>query len=432
MAELSRGTNVVLASSGPVVVTLAWNDAPSNVDVSCFIVGVDGKVPDDSYMVFYNQSVALGGAVSLSSQDGRGTRFDIELDGLPAAVHKCVFTATLDGAGTFAAVSGLVLEAKVAGAAGATYRVEQAADERALIVAELYRHHTGWKLRAVGQGFNGGLEPLAKAHGVTVEEAPPAQATAAPPVAAPVPAAAPTPEPATVSAGPQVALTRIDLLKREVKVSLEKKNMAKVVLRVGAVIDASGSMSQLYLRGTVQRAFERALAVAACVDDDASMDVWFFGSRSMRAKSVTERDFKGYVERTYPAPRLFGGLGCGNNEPVVMADVIRFYVQDQPRSKLPCFIIFFSDGGICADKKIAQLLIESATLPIFWQFVGIGNADYGVLRKLDTLPGRALDNAAFFALDDLDQVPDAELYDRLLSGVSGWLKEGRQKGILQV
>ncbi|WP_240758355.1 VWA domain-containing protein [Lysinibacillus sp. SGAir0095] len=66
---------------------------------------------------------------------------------------------------------------------------------------------------------------------------------------------------------------------------------------------------------------------------------------------------------------------------------------------------------------------------IFWQFVGIGNAKYGVLERLDTLSGRVVDNANFFALDDLDKVSDEELYNRVFKEFPLWLREARRFGI---
>ncbi len=50
---------------------------------------------------------------------------------------------------------------------------------------------------------------------------------------------------------------------------------------------------------------------------------------------------------------------------------------------------------------------------------------------MDDLRGRVVDNADFFALDDIDSVTDAELYDRLLNEFPGWLKQVRAKGILR-
>ena len=45
---------------------------------------------------------------------------------------------------------------------------EEASTNTALIFGEIYRHGNEWKFRAVGQGYNGGLGPLAKNYGVNV------------------------------------------------------------------------------------------------------------------------------------------------------------------------------------------------------------------------------------------------------------------------
>jgi tellurium resistance protein TerD len=45
---------------------------------------------------------------------------------------------------------------------------EDASVETAMILGEVYRHGAEWKFRAVGQGFRGGLGPLASHFGVNV------------------------------------------------------------------------------------------------------------------------------------------------------------------------------------------------------------------------------------------------------------------------
>ena len=45
---------------------------------------------------------------------------------------------------------------------------EDSSTETAMIFGELYRHGGEWKFRAVGQGFKGGLGPLARSFGVNV------------------------------------------------------------------------------------------------------------------------------------------------------------------------------------------------------------------------------------------------------------------------
>ena len=73
---------------------------------------------------------------------------------------------------------------------------------------------------------------------------------------------------------------------------------------------------------------------------------------------------------------------------------------------------------------------EASYLPIFWQFVGVGGKNYGILENLDAMTGRFVDNAGFFALDDFRRVSNDELYDRLLAEFPSWLKEARVKGMI--
>ena len=45
------------------------------------------------------------------------------------------------------------------------------------------------------------------------------------------------------------------------------------------------------------------------------------------------------------------------------------------------------------------------------------------------MPGRVVDNANFFSLDDVDKISDEELYNKLLNEFPMWLKEAIEKGI---
>ncbi|MGW9530483.1 VWA domain-containing protein [Paenibacillus terrae] len=415
---LSTGANAPLGTEETVRVKITWEHAPAELDVSCFMVNQDGKVASDDYFIFYNQPADPHGHIRLERPNNKTAEFTVALRDLQrTGVDKCVFAATLDGPGTFADVIGCTLTVQGM-QVHIAYSITEATKETSLVFAEIYRHTSGFKLRAVGRGFNGGLKPLAEAHGVTVEEE--------------EPSAAPT-NTVNTKAKTEASLPgsgKINLLKQSVQFSLKKKQIDHEKARVAVVIDASGSMWKLYSQGTVQKAFERVLAVAACMDDDGEMDVWFFADKPKRTPSVTERNYENYVERTHPEPG-YGKIGCGNNEPEVMEDIILKYTKEEPSDTLPTYIIFFSDGGVDKTKKISKLLIQCSKTPIFWQFIGLGKADYGVLQKLDNLRGRVVDNADFFALDDIDSVTDAELYDRLLNEFPGWLKQVRAKGILR-
>ena len=45
---------------------------------------------------------------------------------------------------------------------------EDASTNTAMVFGELYRHGGEWKFKAVGQGFDGGLGPMARSFGVNV------------------------------------------------------------------------------------------------------------------------------------------------------------------------------------------------------------------------------------------------------------------------
>ncbi|AZB41357.1 VWA domain-containing protein [Bacillus sp. FJAT-42376] len=221
-------------------------------------------------------------------------------------------------------------------------------------------------------------------------------------------------------------MSTIDLLKKNVRIVLEKKQLAGVTARVGLVLDISGSMRKLYKNGTVQKVVERILAVASQFDDDGMLDVWVYDNEFARLKPVTERDFPNYVEHAILANPLIHKFGR-NDEPPVMEDVIRKYTQEE-MSKDPAFIVFINDGG--CKKTIKKPVVQSSNQPIFWQFVGIGDSQFDVLENLDSMEGRFIDNANFFHIPDPEAIADEQLYHQLLDEFPSWIQEAKAKGVL--
>jgi tellurite resistance protein TerA len=105
--------------------------------------------------------------------------------------------------------------------------------ETAVIVAEFYRRNQEWKLRAVGQGFVGGLGPLARSYGVDVADDPEAE----PP--APIPTPTPVPAPAR-----PVRLEKITLEKKGQSISLEKKGQGFGEIVVNLNWSSGGAATQ--------------------------------------------------------------------------------------------------------------------------------------------------------------------------------------------
>lgn len=221
-------------------------------------------------------------------------------------------------------------------------------------------------------------------------------------------------------------MSTISLKKNAARIILEKKKLNKVVAKVGLVLDISGSMRKLYREGVVQEAVERVLAVASQFDDDGSLDVWVYDNEFSRLPEVTEKDFSNYVNDHILSNDSIHKFGR-NDEPQVMEDVIRKYVEEEP-SDTPVFLVFINDGG--CKPGIKKFIVNSSNQPIFWQFIGIGDSNFDVLRKLDTMEGRMVDNANFFHLDAFEKVSDEELYEQLLNEFPMWLKEAKEKGIL--
>ncbi|MBP1203538.1 tellurite resistance protein TerA [Duganella sp. 1411] len=202
MKQFSRGQKSKLDDLGcgqSFNVEVDLRIAGASADVSCFGLDSADRLSDDRYMVFYNQLASPGDAVRLTLAGERAS-FAVNLAALPATISKLVFTAALDGGAIMRALSqGSVTLGGVAqfALAGADFQ-----EEKAVILAELYRKDGLWRFGAVGQGFNGGMSALLAHFGGSE-------------VAAPAPAPAPAPQ-------ARVSLSKVTLEKRGDKISLEK------------------------------------------------------------------------------------------------------------------------------------------------------------------------------------------------------------------
>jgi stress response protein SCP2 len=169
MKTLPKGANAPLASSGTLRVELHWPRAPAALDAVCFAVGDDGRIPSDDWFIFYNQRQSPGAVVDLSTPVAGRAELRVQPERLPPGIQRLVIAAAMTD-GAFRDLIGARLTATPATGEPLAFELTEAGDEQALIFAELYRHGAGWKLRAVGQGFRGGLQPLAEHFGVAVAD----------------------------------------------------------------------------------------------------------------------------------------------------------------------------------------------------------------------------------------------------------------------
>ncbi|MDX2542913.1 VWA domain-containing protein [Streptomyces sp. WI04-05B] len=454
---LSKGANLPVDSAA-VRVEFGWRQESGvpDVDASALLLTGTGRVRDDGDFVFYNQPQHASSAVThLGKKRAGGVLTDtveVHLHLLDPVVERVALCASADG-GTFGQVPGLTLRLLDAGSGTEIARFPmEAGTETAFIGGELYLRAGQWKFRAVGQGYASGLAGLATDFGITVDDASPdASAFPTTPVSA-------SPVPARQPVGPRLGdgeeqlpvdmRKRLSLRKEQVAVSLRKLGAAGVTARVILVLDASGSMSFLYSKGVVADVVERMAAVAAQLDDDGDMQAWTFASNAARLPDLRLADLPEWLRLHVrvgqislfrrgkkPGKGLEPGqvdmrtVGIQNEEQKAIAQV-RGYVRENPAA-VGTLVLFFSDGGVYRNAVIERELREAVEEPIFWQFVGLGRSNYGVLERFDTLSGRRVDNVGFFAVDDISTVPDQELYDRLLSEFPTWIAAARQAGIIR-
>lgn len=428
--QLGKGQNAPLGVGGLIISV----EAATAVDISALLVTDAGVVRSDHDFVFYNQPAGPGVRLHVGPA-GAPASLEVDLGAIPDDIAQVRAVITLDdAAGSFGRHGAPVARLRDrAGNLLFEYRIEGLDTESIVIAADVYRRNGAWKVRAVGQGYAGGFAALVTDHGVTVDDAPSAVA----------------PPNGTATAGPDRLPVdmrkRLDLRKKQVAVSLRKHGGAQLKARVVLVLDASGSMVNLYAKGVVSGIVERMAAVAAHLDDDGAMQAFTFASHSARLPDLELDGLPEWIRLhvRVGALKLFGGraaknlepgqidmrtVGVQNEEHKVIADV-RALVAGDPQSA-PTLVLFFSDGGVYRNKEIEAQLRAAVPEPIFWQFIGLGRAGFGVLEKFDTLTGRLVDNVGFFSVDEIDKIPDAELYDRLLSEFPSWCDAARRHGII--
>lgn len=379
----------------------------SDIDTSVFLLNTSGKVRDDEDFYFYNRPSAEDGSLSLNASTQCSTVV-IDLDRVHPDIQKIIVTMVIDGQDAISNLQYLKLAVENV----AEFNVETTSrKEKALIVAEIYRHSGSWKLRAQGQGFNGGLAPLAMNYGVDI---------AAPEeIVAPIPVL--KPESISLEKKLQSQSPRLISLAKNATISLVKYKLDAIKARVAFVLDASGSMNREFKKGHVQAVLDRIAVLAVQFDDDGAMDIWGFGTKHKKYDDVTLDNLENYISRIQSTGKKSMGeilpeLGGTNNEPPVMEEVIDYFKT----SDLPVYVVFITDGGISKTRAIKEAIRRSANYPIFWKFVGLGGSNYGILENLDNFTDRRVDNSNFFAIDNFASLSEDKLYDLLLEEFRDW------------
>lgn len=186
--SLQKGGNVNLNKEAPglkkLVVGLGWDPRATDgkefdLDGSVFLLNATGKARSDADFIFYNNLKSADGSVAHSGDnrsgqgDGDDETVTVDLDKVPADVDKISVCVTIHDATARNQNFGMVSKAFIRCINGDDNKEiarfdlsEDSSVETAMIFGEIYRAGAEWKFKAIGQGFAGGLAPLARSFGI--------------------------------------------------------------------------------------------------------------------------------------------------------------------------------------------------------------------------------------------------------------------------
>ncbi|QBJ92569.1 toxic cation resistance protein [Streptomyces seoulensis] len=397
--SLRKGENAPLLPA-PVLLSVAVQGPAT--DVSALLLGAGGKVRGDQDLVFYNHPAQDGVSVA-------GSLVTADLGRVPAGVDRVAVVVSVDPGqpgGVFTRAP--VLTVTQPGSTELTYTAPDfSSGETVVVLAELYRRDGGWKVRAVGQGYASGLAGLAADYGVDVE----------PPAPDPVPAQR------TRAPGAVVDLAKVERVApalaapaRQASRALAERGVGQRRAAVYLLLDHDWHMEELYESFAVQAFAERVLALSANLDDDGTVPVLFSSGDQPFLEDIRLDNYRGRIDQLHT--QVDWGWG---NVAAAMRHAVGHYRESGARD--PAFMVTQVGDEPWDKAEVRSLLRNTASLGVFWLFVGFGRGKLAFYKNLNAATGAQFPNVAFYdASRNPGAVPDERFYAGLVEGFATWMR----------
>ena len=177
--KLSKGERFNISQAAPdlkkMAIALGWQVTEAGhsyeIDVSAFMLGSDGKVPNDKYLIFYNNLQSSDGSVlqTIPENNNPGkenkTIYGVILERVNPEIVEITFVVTIHEAEKIKAKFSNVTKSFIkvcnldTGSELFRYELEDNfSRETAVEFGRLYRKNGDWRFQAVGEGYQAGLK----------------------------------------------------------------------------------------------------------------------------------------------------------------------------------------------------------------------------------------------------------------------------------
>lgn len=176
---LSRGQRVDLTKNNPrlnqLTFAFQWRgvNMMSVIEHSAFLLDSNGRTDSADNIIYRNNQMHKSGSVEYIPVANNEARLNVDIEKIPYAVDKIDFNLALYNSGTQRLTFGRLDQITMFAVDRATNKELLRFDlnnlfsmETAIVVGEMYRHKGEWKFKAVGSGFNDGIEILCRNAGV--------------------------------------------------------------------------------------------------------------------------------------------------------------------------------------------------------------------------------------------------------------------------